>query len=157
MRRVHYFALVLSVILCGAVSSGQEPPAIVRLAELSKTPEKFDGRLIQVRAWLAFGWEGDNYLFESSDPAPLKMPTNARGSVWLYCKPDHERQVCDAVKYSVLPVSGTFTGYFHFVPERKGRTNGMFDPGPLQLEVIKVAGLSRTPKPTPGGSTTSDI
>jgi hypothetical protein len=146
MRCVHHFALMFSTILCAAVTAGQELPAIVHLRDLSKAPEKFDGRLIQVRAWLAFGWEGDNYLFDSSDPAPLKMPSHPFASVWFYCKPDHEREVWSTVKFGGRPVLGTFTGYFHFVPDRKARVKDMFDPGPLQLEVIRVADLGPTAK-----------
>jgi hypothetical protein len=156
MLRTHHFGLVLSIILCAAFSVGQELPAIVRLADLSKNPEKFDGRLVQVRAWLAFGWEGDNYLFDSSDPAPLKMPSHSLASVWFYCKPDHERQVWDTVKFGSTPILGTFTGYFHFVPERKGRMKDTFDPGRLQLEVIRVADLNPTAKPHTVGSASFD-
>jgi hypothetical protein len=156
MRRIHHLALVASIFLCAAVSVGQELPEIVHLADLSKSPKKFDGRLIQVRAWLAFGWEGDNYLFDTSDPAPLKMPSNPLSSVWFYCKPDHERQVWDTVKFGGRPVLGTFTGYFHFVPDPKARVRDMFDPGPLQLEAIKASDLSSTAKPRTAGSPTSN-
>ena len=156
MRRVHQFALMLCIIMCTAVSVGQELPAIASLADLSKNPEKFDGRLVQVRAWLAFGWEGDNYLFDSSDPAPRKMPSHPSASVWFYCKPDHERQVWDTVKFGGPPVLGTFTGYFHFVPERKSRLKDVFDPGPLQLEVIRVSDLIPNAKPHTVGLATSD-
>jgi len=33
-------------------------------------------------------------------------------------------------------VAGRFVGYFHFVPNKKGRMKDVFDPGPLQLEAI---------------------
>jgi hypothetical protein len=147
---------MLSVILCAAVSVAQEMPTIVRLADLSKTPEKFDGRLVQVRGWLAFGWEGDNYLFDSSDPAPLEMPSHPSASVWFYCKPDHERQVWDTVKFGGAPVLGTVTGYFHFVPKRKSRMKNTFDPGPFQLEVIRVSDLSPAAKPHTVGVVSPD-
>jgi hypothetical protein len=126
------------MIFC-AVSAGQELPTIDSVAGLSKNPRKFDGHLVQVRAWLTFGWEGDNFLFDS---AKLRRP-----SVWFYCKPDREREVWGTLQFGGAPVLGTFTGYFHFVPDQKSRKKDVFDPGPLQLEVVGVSDLATNANP----------
>ena len=68
-------------------------------------------------------------------------------SVWFYCKRDRERKVCDTIQFSVSPVLGKFTGYFHFVPDQKSRLKDVFDPGPLQLEVVGVSDLATNTKP----------
>jgi hypothetical protein len=59
------------MVFC-VVSAGQELPTTASVPELSKNPRKFNGLFIQVRAWLIFGWEGDNFLFDSAKPAPSK-------------------------------------------------------------------------------------
>src|SRR5712692_4513931 len=88
MQRIHQVVLAMvCIILCCVVSFGQELPTIASVADLSKNPRKFDGRLVQVRAWLEFGWEGDNFLFDSMEPASRKMPSQRSASVWFYCKP----------------------------------------------------------------------
>jgi hypothetical protein len=154
LQRIRQFALMVCIILCCVVSFGQELPIIVSVAGLSKNPRQFDGRLVRVRAWLAFGWEGDNFLSDSSKPASRNMPSHRPASVWLYCKPDRERQVWGTVGFDGPPVLGTFTGYFHFVPDQKSRMKDVFDPGPLQLEAIEVSDLGSNAKPDMFGLTT---
>jgi hypothetical protein len=68
-------------------------------------------------------------------------------SVWFYCKLDRERKVWDKIHSGGPPVLGTFTGYFHFVPDQKSRLKDVFDPGPLQLEVVGVSDLATNAKP----------
>jgi hypothetical protein len=155
MQRIGQVALMMVyVILCWVVSFGQELPTVASVADLSKNPQKFDGRLVQLRAWLAFGWEGDNFLFDSREPRPRKIHSQRSAPVWFYCKPDHERKVWDTIKFGGAPVLGTFTGYFHLVPDQKSRMKDVFDPGPLQLEVIGVSNLASDAKPNTFGSTT---
>jgi hypothetical protein len=149
MQRIRQFSLMVCIIMCCVVSVGQKLPAIGSIADLSRNPRKFDGRLVRVRAWLAFGWEGDNFLSDSSEPASRSMTSHRSASVWFYCKPDHERPVWDTIRFSGRPVLGTFTGYFHFVPDQKSRMKDVFDPGPLQLEVIGVSDLDPNAKPMP--------
>ena len=134
------------MVFC-VVSTGQELPTTATISELSKNPRKFDGHLVQVRAWPALGWEGDNFLFDSAKPAPRKTADFRAASVWFYCKPDSERKVWDTIQLGDSPVLGTFTGYFHFVPDQKSRINAMFDPGPLQLDVIRISDLATNAKP----------
>jgi hypothetical protein len=134
------------MVFC-AISTGQEQPTTTSVLELSKNPRKFDGHLVQVRAWLAFGWEGDNFLFDSAKPAPSKTADFRAASVWFYCKPDRERKVWDTIQFGGPPVLGTFMGYFHFIPDRKSRIKDVFDPGPLQLEVVGVSDLAINAKP----------
>ena len=154
MQRIRQFVLMVCITLCCVVCFPQGLATIASVADLSKNPRKFDGRLVRVRAWLAFGWEGDNFLFDSMEPASRKMPSQRSASVWFYCKPDHERKVWDTIKFGGPPVLGTFTGYFHFVPDQKSRMKDVFDPGPFQLEVIGVSDLGTETKPDKIGSAT---
>jgi hypothetical protein len=148
MQHIRQLALyVVCVMVFCDVSTGQELPTTASVLVLSKNPRKFDGHLVQVRAWLAFGWEGDNFLFDSAKPAPRKTADFRAASVWFYCKRDRERKVCDTIRFSVSPVLGTFTGYFHFIPDQKSRLKDVFDPGPLQLEVVGVSDLATNTKP----------
>jgi hypothetical protein len=91
---------------------------------------------------LVFGWEGDNFLFDPSAPPDRNMASSLPASVWLYCKAGQERQVYGAIWPGNRPVLGTFTGYFHFVPDQKSRMKEVFDPGPLQLEAIGISDLA---------------
>jgi len=154
------FSLTVCLVVFCVASTGQGPPTTVSVPELSKNPRKFDGHLVQVRAWLALGWEGDNFLFDSAKPAPHNTGDFRAPSVWFYCKPDDyrdrtplrtlgdlERKGCDTIKTDAPPILGTFTGYFHFVTNQKSRMKDVFDAGPFQLEVIGVSGLVPSPKP----------
>ena len=147
MQYVRQFGLTVCLVVFCVASTGQELPTTVSVPELSKNPRKFDGHLVQVRAWLALGWEGDNFLFDSEKPAPRKTADFRAASVWFYCKTDRERKVCDTIQFGGPPVLGTFTGYFHFAPDQKSRMKDVFDPGPLQLEVVRVADLANGAKP----------
>lgn len=147
MHHTRQFALLICVIAFCVVSTGQELPTNSSVPELSKSPRTFDGHLVQVKAWLAFGWEGDNFLFDASKRAPHKAADFRAASVWFYCKPDRERKVWDTIQFGGPPVLGTFTGYFHFVPDQKSRMKDVFDPGPLQLEVVGVSDLATNAKP----------
>ncbi len=81
------------------------------------------------------GWEGDNYLFD-----PLRHRGNTFADdeprIWFYCRPGNEKFVYGSASFGSSNMAGNFIGYFHFVPNSEGRANAMFDPGPLQLEVI---------------------
>jgi len=147
VHHTRQFALLICVIAFCVVSTGQELPTNASVPELSKSPRTFDGHLVQVRAWLTFGWEGDNFLFDASKRAPHKAADFRAASVWFYCKPDRERKVWDTIQFGGPPVLGTFTGYFHFVPDQKSRMKDVFDPGPLQLEVVGVSDLATNAKP----------
>lgn len=113
-------------------------PSSTSIAELSLNPQAFDGRLVSVRASLVFGWEGDNFLFDTWDLSLGKTPPHNKPSVWFYCRPGYERLVYNAHPGVHQIVRGRFTGYFHFVPNSEGRVKDNFDPGPLQLEVNAV-------------------
>jgi hypothetical protein len=146
--------VVVDVVSAASKLTPQGLATIASVGDLSNNPRKFDGRLVRVRAWLAFGWEGDNFLVDSSEAEPSNMHSHRAPRVWFYSRSDRERQVWDAVNFGGPPVLGTFTGYFHFVPDPKSRMNGMFDPGPLQLEVIGVSDLGSQTKPDRMGSAT---
>ena len=145
MRRMRLQTLLICIVLCCPFSFAQYGPMVVSVASLSQNPREFDGRLVSVRASLVFGWEGDNFLYDSSDLSPGKTPPRNKPRVWLYCRPGYEKPVYDAVPRSFEPVRGTFVGYFHFVPNKKGRADSMFDPGPLQLEGIAVTETGSQP------------
>jgi hypothetical protein len=144
MRHVRQFALMFSIMVCCVSSVGQEF-STTAIANLSRNPRKFDGRLVRIRAWVLIGWEGDNFLSEFADPASLSTPSDRPTSVWFYCKPDHDGKVCDTSRYMGRHVVATFTGYFRFVPNQKSRMKDVFDPGPLQLEVIGISDLRPNP------------
>ncbi len=127
--------LVGFVTLCCLSALAQKSPIDTTISDLSLNPQKFDGQLVRVRALLTFGWEGDNFLFEPSNPNPQMIPA----SVWFYCKPEREQQVYRAIRPNERwRVVGWFTGYFHFVPKTH-LVYGMIDPGPLQFEAVDVS------------------
>lgn len=115
---------------------------VATVADLSLHPLKFDGRLVVVRARLAFGWEGDNFLFDASSPSERNMASPNAASVWLYCKPGNECQPNRAIKGSERGIIGRYVGYFHFMRDQKPRRKDVFDPGPFQLEGIGVFDMS---------------
>jgi len=102
---------------------------------VSQNPQKFDGRLVSIRAWLLYGWEGDNFLFDAQSIKPGKA-LRGEPRAWFYCRPGSERLMDSGVEKGYPRVAGRFVGYFHFVPKKKGRMKDVFDPGPLQLEAI---------------------
>jgi len=149
MRRLLFQVSLFCLALSWIPSFAQSGPAVVSIESLSQNPRTFDGRLVSVRASLVFGWEGDNFLYDTTGVGPDKTLPHHKPSVWFYCKPGYEKIVYSAVPYNVRPVRGTFVGYFHFVPKQKGRIKDVFDPGPLQLEVIGVTSVDPPPtKPT---------
>jgi hypothetical protein len=136
MRRIHFEILLAYLVLSCAPSFAQLRPISVDVASLSKSPQKFDGRLVRIRAWLLYGWEGDNFLFDAQSIKPGKAPLENEPSVWFYCRPGSERLMDSGLEKGYPRVTGTFIGYFHFVPNKKGRMKDVFDPGLLQLEGI---------------------
>jgi hypothetical protein len=130
--------LALGCFACSA----HESVTLTTIADLSKNPSKFDGRLVRVRALLERGWEGDDFLSDSATPVSHPHP-----HVWFYVNPGYERLISGAVGIGFPNVLGTFTGYFHFVPNQKSRTRDVFDPGPFQLEVIAVSNLTPEHQP----------
>ena len=147
VRYMRQFALLVCVMLSYIVSTGQELPTAASVTELSKNPRNFNGHLVKVGAWLVFGWEGDNFLFDSQKPAPRKTADFRAASVWFYCKPGGQGKACDTIQFGVAPMLRTFTGYFHFVPDQKSRRKDVFDPGPFQLEVIGISDLPTNAEP----------
>jgi len=63
------------------------------------------------------------------------------GGVWFRAEPDHSATVWDELKGITISrdATGTFTGYFHYVPDKKARMQSVFDPGPFQLQVTDVS------------------
>jgi len=128
MRLIRPGLLLTFLTLCCCASWAQELPLLVTVADLSQRPLRFDGHLVSIRARLEFGWEGDNFLVDPSEPS---RHDNSGPHVWLDCDPLHEQQVCDEA-FKKHPALATLTGYFHFVPDKKHRAKDVFDPGPLQ-------------------------
>jgi hypothetical protein len=136
MRLIRRETILMCLTLWRYAAWAQESP-VASVVELSRNPAKFDGRLVSIRAWLEFGWEGDNFLLDRSEPS---RHDTARPRVWLYCDAEHDRKVCsDAYNRYKRPVLATFTRYFHFVPDKKVRMKDVFDPGPLQLQAIRIS------------------
>jgi hypothetical protein len=112
------------------------PPHYTTLRELVSSPRKFDGKLVQFRAWPAIGWEGDNYLFEQAY-RPGMLDSGAP-RVWFYESGPESRKLFESID-SLKESGGKFRGYFHYVPDSK--SNGMFNPGRFQLDVKQVLKL----------------
>jgi hypothetical protein len=141
MHLIRHESILMCLALWCCAAWAQESPAVAGVVELSRNPAKYDGRLVSVRAWLEIGWEGDNFLVDHSEPS---RHDTARPRVWLYCDPEYNRQVCgEAYNRYKRPVLATFTGYFHFVPDKKVRMKDVFDPGPLQLQAIRISDVVR--------------
>jgi len=138
-RRICISALSMLVLLgwrqAPAELSGDAVP--VTVADLAQNPQKFDGRLVRVDALFVYGWEGDDFV---SDPKPeATRPPH----LWVYWKREHQPDIGAAFRADRESIEAWFTGYFDSVPNH--RANGMFDPGPFQLEVIKVSNPQLSP------------
>jgi hypothetical protein len=109
-------------------------PQYTTLRELVSNPGKFDGQLVQFRAWPAIGWEGDNFLFENAyQPG---MITSGVPMVWFYVSRQDSEKLFESIS-SMKESGGYFRGYFHYVSDSK--SNGLFNPGPLQFDVKEVS------------------
>jgi len=133
MLKLLWIACVLSIPL--SAQSAPHRPIETSVTELSEHAQEFDGHLVRIPAVLVFGWEGDNFLLDSSKPRPLSMPSRDPASVWFYCKPERESGVYGATRQARV-VYGSFEGYFHLVAKPQV-VNGAFDPGPLQFEAVR--------------------
>lgn len=141
-----FLVAYVCIVLCSA-SPAQDVPTSVTIAYLSLHSGGMDGKLVRVRARVEVGWEGDNFLVDPSGAVVQKgRSPNEPPKLRIFCDPRYERQVCaPAFDASALKgrhgAVGTFTGYFHFVPDKKSRPKGMLDPGPLQFSAISVSDL----------------
>lgn len=143
----------VSILLC-SITLAQSPPnstsprllspkpTIVTIAYLSTHPRELDGKLVSVRARLEFGWEGDNFMWDEPRVAASRA-SDAQPRLWFHVDPAYERQVFGVLPAN-LPVVATFMGVFHLVPDKKSRTNYVFDPGPLQFSAISVSDLKKS-------------
>ena len=135
------FLRVFTVFLLCSISLAQQIPTAVTIAYLSTNPQKLDGQLVRVRAILVMGWEGDNFLYDQPT-AVVPKTSGPPAMLWFYCDGQHERQIYAAIKPGNRRVLGTFTGYFHFVPDKKSRgKDKLFDPGSLQFSATGVSDL----------------
>ncbi len=131
----------MCILLC-SIALAEQSPTAVTVAYLSMHPRELNGHLVLVRAQLVFGWEGDNFLYDQPGAVIPKQRSDVPARLWFYCDPKHERDVCSTIKYGFRPVLGTFTGYFHFVPDKRSRlVKGVFDPGPWQFSAVEVSDL----------------
>jgi hypothetical protein len=121
----------------------RQRPTDVTVSDLSLHPRRFNGHLVRVRAHVVFGLEGDDFLLDPFKPEPQSMPSRDPAAVWLYCKPEHAKQVWGRTMVADPDgrVLGTFTGCFHYVP-KPHIVNGAFGPGPLQFEAVAVSNSS---------------
>ena len=119
----------------------------VTVRGLATHPQVFDGQLIKVKGLITFGWEGDNFLLDlpNSQNANLKRQFESKPRLWFYGNEGEINKAWEAYQKLWSKgsgfASGTFTGYFHFVPSAKGRMKDVFDPGPFQLEVVTVSDI----------------
>jgi len=138
------FAAILLLFSGDLLQSQEGPsksPTDVTVSDLGLRPQKFDGQLVRVQAWLVSGWEGDRFL---SDPKPQNIRHGIPAYVWLYCSLEHEQQVYKPIGHRV-GVYGWFTGYFHFVLKPQ-IVNGAFYPGNLQFEATEASIPEQQPR-----------
>lgn len=154
VRHIRQFAPLVFVLSSCVVSTAQWLPTTHSIPELSKNPRQFDGHFVRVRAWVMLGWEGDDFLFDAGKPAPRESADFRAPSLWFYCKTAQDPKVWDTMRFGSHPVQATFTGYFHFVPDKKSRIKDVFDPGPLQLEVLSISDVASGTKPAALGPVT---
>ena len=149
MRRAseRFLTLFVYTTLCCSISSAQTKPIDVAVRDLSQTPRKFDGLLVRVRARAVVGWEGDDFLYDPPEQASGNKRPGRAEAVWFYCNAENGRQVYAAIDRMNSFTMATFTGYFHFVPDPKNRVKHMFDPGPLQLEIVSVSDVAKPQTP----------
>ena len=134
------FAVWMAIWSC-SLTLAQQIPTAVTVAYLELHPKELDGQLVRVRARLVLGWEGDNFLYDQPGAVVPKQRSDAPAKIWFYWDPKHERDLLSTIKPGSNSVIATFTGYFHFVPNKKGRMKDVFDPGPLQFSSIEVSDL----------------
>jgi len=108
-------------------------PIDVTISDLARHPKEFDGKLLRVQGVLVLSWEGDNFL---SDPDASRAASRDPDYLWFYY--ETTRGLAIYAKFAGRStIHGSFTGYFHFLPNRP--FNRVFDPGPLQFEAIDVS------------------
>jgi uncharacterized protein len=146
------FASVLALLSREPLQCQQwssKSPTAVTVSDLGLHPQKFDGHLVRVQAWLVSGWEGDRFL---SDPEPQNIHDGSPAYVWLYCSLERAQEVCDSIGHRVS-VYGWFTGYFHFV--RKPHIVNY--PADLQFEATEVSIPEQQPKTLAGAIREGDL
>ena len=149
MTRIHRQLLVASIcVLAASITPAQNAPITVTIASLSLHPREMDGKLVRVRARYEAGWEGDSFLVDPPDAVIRKgAPSTSGARLWIYCDPRNERNVCGPVFEASAFRSnkgalGTFTGYFHFVPDEKSQLKkGVFQAGPFRFSAVSVSDL----------------
>jgi hypothetical protein len=146
MTRIHWQLLVASIcILVPSIALPQSSPINVTVANLSLHAREMDGKLVRVRARVEVGWEGDNFLVDPVDAVAQKgKSSNPRARLWIYCDPRYAHQVCDPVFAASASrghegALGTFIGYFHFAPDTKSQTKGVFQTEALQFSATSVS------------------
>ena len=112
------------------------PPINVSVSELATHPQKYDGKLVCVKAVAVYGWEGDDFLIDPSKPVPLDMASGGDpASVWFYQKRSKLQRGQEPIEKQVSRCR-SFAEYFHLV-DKPQIVNGAFYPGSLQLETLK--------------------
>lgn len=147
MQRVRYL-LFPAILLTAITSAVGQSPRIVSITEIARGPGKFEGSLVTIKGCLVFGWEGDDFLFDCTAISGDGLPKPGKPRVWLYAELQNQRRVFGALERAGRPVSGEFTGYFHFVPSKESRLRDVFDPGPYQLQAIWAVELPQEKPPT---------
>lgn len=103
-------------------------PMDVAISDLAQRPKEFDGKIVRVQGVLVLSWEGDNFL---SDPDAARASSRDPDYLWLYYETTRGPAIYGKFR-GRASVHGSFTGFFHFLPNHP--MQGVFDPGPLQLE-----------------------
>jgi uncharacterized protein len=79
-----------------------------------------------------------------SDPNPQNLPSGEPAYVWVSCTPGRPGRECPIPSSVRRSEQGWFTGHFHYRPKPR-IVNGVFDPGPFELETVDVSILEPQP------------
>lgn len=141
--------LLLVVSVSGPPCLAQaDTPKNLTLHDLTANPKRFNGTLVRVRASALIGWEGDTFLIEPHGPANAKpeLTDQSAAPIWIDCGSSQSYKACNGLR-GIEHGSATFIGRFRYVPNDAGRGNAMFDPGPFQLEVVRITEIQYADRP----------
>jgi hypothetical protein len=131
-----------ALLLVGGSYAAADPPD-VSLVQLIATPERFDGKHVQVVGYCWLEFEGDALYLSRDDQANMVY----RNSIWLsVSREDREKWLGMRGKY--VTVSGTFRADFH---GHMGMSSGAIE----KIDAIRVwsdpkrPGVPRPPRPNP--------
>jgi len=105
LRPLRTAVLLLSVVGIATAASPEEQPTRVSLIQLIATPERFEGRLVEVRGFCRYVFE-EHAIYLHREDAEL---VNAANGIWL----DVESKEYESLNDNYVFVVGAFTAKEH--------------------------------------------